>query len=301
MVVILFLACSGSSRHTYRQTDQGFSALDITFVPHPDTGMDHTPPRDIPTDHRPDMLHRDINHDSGMDTRPVDSGFDYHQVVDSGRDQGPFDPGCTPNCQGKQCGSDGCGGSCGTCKQGEECINARCVCIPDCSGKQCGPDGCGKTCGQCPSDEKCIDDQGVCGSYGPCKTYERLFCYNPNDPNGDDHEVSGNNGLGYMNSDDIDLYNCPVPTAPPHGPEVVYEFDAPQTGQVTLQFKPKADYLNAYILKGSCDGWHCHAWTHGTTSFNVTKGEHWYIVVDAVKNRTARYSMYLECSWQPTN
>jgi GH18 family chitinase len=35
---------------------------------------------------------------------------------------------CTPSCSGKQCGSDGCGGSCGTCSSGNTCNgNNQCV------------------------------------------------------------------------------------------------------------------------------------------------------------------------------
>ena len=36
--------------------------------------------------------------------------------------------GCTPMCGGKQCGSDGCGGICGTCRGGTSCsANGLCV------------------------------------------------------------------------------------------------------------------------------------------------------------------------------
>jgi len=34
--------------------------------------------------------------------------------------------GCTPNCAGKQCGDDGCGGSCGTCENGKVCVGGIC-------------------------------------------------------------------------------------------------------------------------------------------------------------------------------
>jgi hypothetical protein len=34
-------------------------------------------------------------------------------------------PVCTPSCSGRQCGSDGCGGSCGTCQSGA-CVNGVC-------------------------------------------------------------------------------------------------------------------------------------------------------------------------------
>ena len=63
---------------------------------------------------------------------------------------------CVPNCAGKQCGSDGCGGSCGTCATNQACSNAnQCVCVPQCNGKSCGPDGCGGQCGTCPPNSTC--------------------------------------------------------------------------------------------------------------------------------------------------
>ncbi|MFZ2414837.1 MAG: hypothetical protein WAW33_02460, partial [Minisyncoccia bacterium] len=34
---------------------------------------------------------------------------------------------CTPNCSGKSCGSDGCGGSCGTCPSPTSCTYAGCA------------------------------------------------------------------------------------------------------------------------------------------------------------------------------
>jgi len=64
---------------------------------------------------------------------------------------------CTPDCTGKICGDDGCGGSCGTCDPGFKCEDFECVvCEPDCTGgKICGPDGCGGSCGECPEGESC--------------------------------------------------------------------------------------------------------------------------------------------------
>ncbi|MBW2736677.1 MAG: hypothetical protein JRH20_30180, partial [Deltaproteobacteria bacterium] len=69
--------------------------------------------------------------------------------------------GCTPHCQGRFCGDNGCGGSCGMCSPvGETCNAGQCVCLPNCSGKFCGDDGCGSQCGSCPADSSC--DDGVC-------------------------------------------------------------------------------------------------------------------------------------------
>lgn len=63
------------------------------------------------------------------------------------------DCACTPTCSSsyyiKNCGDDGCGGSCGTCQRGQACLNGFCKCAPVCTGKQCGNDGCGGSCGTC--------------------------------------------------------------------------------------------------------------------------------------------------------
>ena len=62
-------------------------------------------------------------------------------------DMGDCSEGCIPDCAGLNCGSDGCGGSCGVCPLGSSCLEGVCgECIPDCSGKECGSDGCGGAC-----------------------------------------------------------------------------------------------------------------------------------------------------------
>ncbi len=69
---------------------------------------------------------------------------------------------CTPVCVGKECGDDGCGGSCGSCTSAQYpiCNTAlgACVatCVPDCMGRDCGDDGCGGQCGTCASGASCL-------------------------------------------------------------------------------------------------------------------------------------------------
>jgi hypothetical protein len=61
-------------------------------------------------------------------------------------------------CEGKDCGDDGCGGSCGACPAGSQCVAGACqeyVCEPQCGGSQCGPDGCGGECGVCQGAQVC--------------------------------------------------------------------------------------------------------------------------------------------------
>ena len=77
--------------------------------------------------------------------------------------------GCTPTCDGQECGGDGCGGSCGTCAVDETCTDGACVgpaCEPDCEGRECGDDGCGGVCGTCPAGDDCAD--GACEGGGGC-------------------------------------------------------------------------------------------------------------------------------------
>jgi len=79
---------------------------------------------------------------------------------------------CFPHCEGpdgpKECGGDGCGGSCGDCAEGEMCTGeGLCVCVPDCDGKQCGGDGCDGACGDCPAQYVCTGD-GICVCVPDC-------------------------------------------------------------------------------------------------------------------------------------
>ncbi len=71
---------------------------------------------------------------------------------------------CQPSCDGKVCGDDGCGGSCGECEGPQDaCVEGQCVCQPTCDGKACGDDGCGGDCGACEGpQDACVDFQCVC-------------------------------------------------------------------------------------------------------------------------------------------
>jgi hypothetical protein len=76
---------------------------------------------------------------------------------------------CEPDCEGKECGDDGCGGSCGECGGSSQTVcslNNECVCLPvDCEkhALDCGSDGCGGNCGECSNGEICSSNR--------CKEY----------------------------------------------------------------------------------------------------------------------------------
>ena len=93
---------------------------------------------------------------------------------------------CTPNCSGgRNCGGDGCSGSCGSCSGTETCGGGGaagvCGCTPTtcaAQGKNCGTiaDGCGGTpdCGTCGTGQRCAGGtcQEICAAYGAsaCET-----------------------------------------------------------------------------------------------------------------------------------
>ncbi|MHC4716131.1 MAG: choice-of-anchor D domain-containing protein, partial [Planctomycetota bacterium] len=79
---------------------------------------------------------------------------------------------CNPECTGRTCGPDGCGGQCPPgCGAGEICneTSGTCECDPDCGTRVCGPDPvCGTDCGQCDQGEVCTaDGQCVPTGQGP--------------------------------------------------------------------------------------------------------------------------------------
>lgn len=92
---------------------------------------------------------------------------DYEELCGGG---GP-DP-CDPVCEGKLCGPDGCGGSCGACTPGDQCTpGGQCepACTDQCTEGEIGCDGdiawvCGMTAGGCTdyADDNCADKGQVC-------------------------------------------------------------------------------------------------------------------------------------------
>ena len=82
--------------------------------------------------------------------------------------------GCTPSCERKICGDDGCGGSCGICGTEQVCASGRCVancpagqkvcagtCIPHdqcCGNAECLPDAPRCCRGACMASTRCCTD-----------------------------------------------------------------------------------------------------------------------------------------------
>ena len=93
---------------------------------------------------------------------------------------------CTPSCSGKQCGDDGCGGSCGTCAAGTSCVAGQCT-----AGGGCG----GVTF------EGCCDSGGTVLNYCENDVLQTLNC--------------GANGCGWNAANNF--YDCGQSGADPSG------------------------------------------------------------------------------------
>jgi hypothetical protein len=79
------------------------------------------------------------------------------------------DAGCQPACAGKQCGGDGCGGSCGTCPAGKKCSSDGSCSVTDCGSID--EKGCcsGQVLKYCSNGLKVFD----------CKEYGKDCAYDP--------------------------------------------------------------------------------------------------------------------------
>jgi len=87
--------------------------------------------------------------------------------------ENPCEPEC---CAGRECGPDGCGGSCGDCGAGEACTgDGTCACEPDCGTMVCGLDPvCQQSCGACGLGTVC--EQGACVPGGEISCVAYFVC-----------------------------------------------------------------------------------------------------------------------------
>jgi len=119
----------------------------------------------------------------------VTAGIKYYVMIDGQEGvQGAFDLSvrcdslCKPECDGKECGDDGCGGSCGECPMAAPfCADHKCKieCTSHCDMKECGDDGCGGSCGNCPLGFECSQG-GACVEEPPpedgCEAQDHPGC-----------------------------------------------------------------------------------------------------------------------------
>jgi hypothetical protein len=90
------------------------------------------------------------------------------------------DQGCTDNVTQANCmGADKVWTNQG------KCASTHCECIPDCTGRTCGSDGCGGSCGVCGDGNVCNGDE-TCNAQGTCDAGQPLNCSDGNACNGNE-------------------------------------------------------------------------------------------------------------------
>ena len=132
-----------------------------------------------------DEVAADALSDAGSDVRPPgpEMTADQPEVADV-----PAEGTCQPDCQGVECGSNGCGGSCGECEPGHNCLEDICepwVCTPGakwCVGivaTVCNSEGSvveSET--ECDDQDECTEGDGCVN--GQCKTTTVKDCDDQN-------------------------------------------------------------------------------------------------------------------------
>ncbi|MBM4394983.1 MAG: hypothetical protein FJ087_04760 [Deltaproteobacteria bacterium] len=120
--------------------------------------------------------------DCGADAMPSECGWkaaaEFYGCGGEGTDPtgtAPIDCGwsCTPSCDGKQCGDDGCLGDCAGaagCGEGKFCAGDATCKDCACGDKVCGADECGRPCGTCTDGKWCVD--GACVAEPPAECVE---------------------------------------------------------------------------------------------------------------------------------
>jgi uncharacterized protein (TIGR03382 family) len=124
---------------------------------------------------------------TGDTTNEPDTGVetDTGTSTDTGTD--PDTGTCTPSCEGKTCGDDGCGGTCGACAPTSPCVASACVqgaCVQSpvycddgnpCTTDTCGAGGCVHAPKGCDDGDPCTTD--VCeGATGTCAHFPSGTC-----------------------------------------------------------------------------------------------------------------------------
>ncbi len=109
---------------------------------------------------------------------------------------------CIPDCVGKQCGDDGCGGNCGDCPPGVECEDNQCKGEGgDCGGYSEDPVCQGETMVWCEEGQVLFQDCASYGAYWHCGWVPDLFVYSCFQeeciPDCED-KVCGDDGCGYV-------------------------------------------------------------------------------------------------------
>ena len=183
---------------------------------------------------------------------------------------------CTPSCDGKACGPDGCGGECGGCAPGEACMLGSC-CKPSCSNTPCGAsDGCGGQC-TCPMDKACVNHQCV-PAPALCAAVTTVQC---------GETLTALNNVGANASAAFDTYSCKNTMQGvqfDQSNEIAYRFVADADTTVTAHATNNGNMFLMVLNddgNGCVDtGNNCIAQDPNHVTFDATTGDTYYLILD---------------------
>lgn len=195
-----------------------------------------------------------VTDDQGGTTVPPGDVVEDDLPVTPLEEVAPGEAACIPACLGKECGSNGCGGVCGTCYNLSGGVD-NALCQPDgtcgedvscdCGNKKCGLSPCGTSCGGCKSGTTC-NDQGQCVAPCDAQGFVSMEQYSKIEPGDNGFSLYYHNINGDQFPFDaivIELDNEP-PATGPKGP-----------GTYDLAFTNfSSPGLLFYILEGYQDG-----------------------------------------------
>lgn len=148
--------------------------------------------------------------------------------------------GCEPSCAGVECGSDGCGGTCGTCDDGDACNGAE-TCNAGLCAMGTPPD--------CDDSDPCTDDS--CGA-GGCENLDNGTCCAADADCDDADECTVNIcDAGLCVSTDV-MNCCPGGDCPAEGCDETYA-DMDMSGDVSVTDVVCLILVNLWTLAGSVD------------------------------------------------
>ncbi len=211
---------------------------------------------------------------------------------------GAVDPG--EECDdGNRTDGDGCSSSCvlehcgnGTRDAGEECDDGNNVDCDGCSAT-CTLETCGNGLREC--NEECDDGNNTDGDgcSSNC-TIESNTCTEAWDLTCGESDRWNTTYFG--STDDLDLYSCSLWSET--GPEYIYSFTAPQTGQVTAKISDldTGVDLDVFVMEGSCDPANCIAYGTQQAVFDAEEGTTYYISVDGYHDAAGNFTLSLGCA-----
>ncbi len=174
-------------------------------------------------------------------------------------------------------------------------LNVTC-CVPSCDGKKCGSDGCGGQCGECAETETCAADQASCvtptyGGNDTCESAKGIdalpFADSGTNAGGANDYTADSDGCGFTSEGGLD---------------VVYSYKAVSAGTIEAWLDggaagPKILYVaKACSAKfATCDGFADFISGDKKVSVTLAAGESAYFVVDGFDDgETGPYTFHAD-------